>query len=261
MSGGRSPEEVLEALGAAAVAVERALEHQQDWSLTGAGHNQYRHDTVADAAAIAVLEEAGLGVYSEESGEHHPERPVVVVLDPVDGSTNASRGLPWWAVSLCALDQEGPLAAVVTAPRLGERYEAVRGQGATRNGQPARPSTAQDVSRSIIACNGYPTSNFGWAQFRSLGAAALDLCAVAWGALDGFVDCSIGALAPWDYLGGLLVCREAGASVAEAYGRELVLTTPGERRAVVAAGSPALLDRLMAERTGTGQTAARQPTP
>src|ERR1700683_909368 len=123
-------EDLLTVLNSAADAVVQALASQRDWSLTDVGGNQDHHDTVADAAALAVLDAAGLGVFSEESGLHHPERSVLVVIDPVDGSTNASRGLPWWAISLCALDSTGPVAAVVASPRTDERFEAVTGQGA-----------------------------------------------------------------------------------------------------------------------------------
>jgi myo-inositol-1(or 4)-monophosphatase len=236
---------LLAVLHAAVDAVVDVLSRQEDWSLTGQGNNQYHHDTAADAAAIAVLDAAGLAIFSEESGVHNPERPVMVVIDPVDGSTNASRGLPWWAVSLCALDASGPLAAVVAGPPLRERFEAVRGKGASRNGTVIAPSKAVDISQSIIAFNGYPAFHYGWAQYRALGAAALELCAVACGAVDGFVDCSPASLAPWDYLGGLLVCQEAGAQVTELYGRDLVVRRPGERRTLVAAGTPLLLDGLV----------------
>jgi len=242
-------DELLAVLHTAVDAVIDVLARQEDWSLTGLGNNQYHHDTVADAAATAVLDAAGLAIFSEESGVHHPERPVMVVIDPVDGSTNASRGLPWWAVSLCALDSFGPLAAVVAGPPLGERFEAVRGKGASRNGKAIAPSQSVHLSHSIIAFNGYPASHYGWAQYRALGAAALDLCAVACGALDRFVDCSLDSLAPWDYLGGLLVCQEAGAQVTELYGRDLVVRQPGQRRALVAAGTPRLLEDLVAART------------
>jgi fructose-1,6-bisphosphatase/inositol monophosphatase family enzyme len=241
-------DDLLGVLNAAADAVVEALAGQQDWGLTGHGNSQYRHDVVADAAALAVLDGAGLGVFSEESGLHNPERPVLVVLDPVDGSTNASRGLPWWAVSLCALDADGPLAAVVASPRTAERFEAMRGQGASRNGLRISPSSVEDISHAVLAFNGYPVSYFGWGQFRALGAAALDLCAVACGALDGFVDCSSASLAPWDYLGGLLVCLEAGAQVEEAFGRDLAVRQPGERRTIVAASTKVLLDDLIAAR-------------
>ena len=64
--------------------------------------------------------------------------------------------------------------------------------------------------------SGLPPGWLGWRQFRALGAVALDLCAVAEGRLDGYLDCSPSAHGPWDYLGGMLVCREAGALVEDA---------------------------------------------
>ncbi|HTV12909.1 MAG TPA: inositol monophosphatase [Acidimicrobiales bacterium] len=240
--------DTLATLNAAADAVQAALAGQEDWGLTEPGGGTYQHDIVADSAASAVLEEAGLGVFSEESGLHHPERSVLVVLDPVDGSTNASRGIPWWATSLCALDSGGPAAAVVDSPRTGQRFEAVRGEGATLNGCTIAPNDVGAVSLSVVGFNGYPRSHFGWAQFRAFGAASLDLCAVACGVLDGFVDFSPHALAPWDYLGALLVCEEAGAVVEDAFGRDLVVRGPGQRRAVVAACTHALLQDLVAAR-------------
>ncbi|HMK96084.1 MAG TPA: inositol monophosphatase [Acidimicrobiales bacterium] len=241
-------EGTLAVLNAAADAVAVSLQGLDDWGLTGVVGGQYRHDTVADAAVLAVLDEAGFGVFSEESGLHHPERSVLVVVDPVDGSTNASRGLPWWAVSLCALDEDGPAAAVVYGIPTGERFEAVRGQGARRNGEPIAPSNVGSVSKAVLACNGYPPSNFGWAQYRAFGSAALELCAVACGALDGFIDFSGLSLAPWDYMGGVLMCKEAGAWAQDAFGRDLEVRVPGHRRAVVAAGGEALLSELLAVR-------------
>jgi myo-inositol-1(or 4)-monophosphatase len=247
--------EVLRALNAAADAVEEALSRlsrPEGWRLAEAGRGQYGHDLVADAAALSVLDQAGFGVFSEESGVHHGERPVLVVVDPVDGSTNAARGVPWWAVSLCALDAEGAVAAVVASPVTQQRFEAERGAGARCNGVPISPSGAEDLGRSVIAFNGYPRAHYGWSQYRALGSASLDLCHVASGALDGFVDCSPGALAPWDYLGGMLVCLEAGALVRDAFDRDLVVRRPGERRAVVAAPSAPLLEKLVAARRGQG---------
>src|SRR5579875_3908832 len=243
--------DLLSVLNRAADAVVEALSAQQDWGLVRPGGAQYHHDLVA-AAAVAVLDAAGLGVLSEESGLHHPERPVTVVVDPVDGSTNASRGLPWWAVSLCALGTSGPLAAVVFSPATGARFEAERGGGARRNGEAVRPAPTSELRNAVVAFNGYPASHFGWAQYRSLGASALDLCAVASGSLDGFVDCSRLGSAPWDYLGGLLVCQEAGAFVSELNGAEVVLRQPGARRTIVAAATAGLLEQLLAARRALG---------
>jgi len=229
-------------------AVAAALAGLDDWGPAGTRPGQYRCDLVADEAALAVLDRAGLGAVSEESGVHHPDRPVVVMLDPVDGSTNASQGLPWYATSLCALDDDGPRAAVVANQASGRCWEAVRGGGARRDGRPIAPSACTVVADSIVGLSGYPAHDLGWRQYRALGAAALDLCAVAEGTLDGYVDCSPVPLAPWDYLGALLVCTEAGAVVAEAQSRELVVRGHGERRTVVAAGTPELLAALLEER-------------
>jgi fructose-1,6-bisphosphatase/inositol monophosphatase family enzyme len=247
-----SPEDVLEVLHAAAVAVRDHLEGLTDWGLAGTREGQYRSDLVADRAALDVLLGAGLGVVSEESGVHEADRPIVVVLDPVDGSTNASRHLPWWATSLCALDDDGPLAAVVVNQATGRRYEATRGGGARADGRPIHASATTEVGHAILTFSGYPSVDFGWSQFRALGAAALDLCAVAEGALDGFVDFAGRSLSPWDYLGGLLVCREAGAGVEEAWGRDMVTRDPAVHRTIVAAGTAALLEQLVAARRAHG---------
>lgn len=240
--------DVADVLDRVATAVAGALEGLDDWGLAHTREGQYRHDLLADDAALAVIEGAGFGAVSEESGVHHPERPITVVLDPVDGSTNASHGLPWWATSACAVDAGGPLAAVVVNQATGTRYRATRGGGATRDGKPIRPTACREVSRALVAFSGYPTRHLGWAQYRSLGAAALDLCAVASGSLDAFIDCAPTSLAPWDYLGALLVCNEAGASITDASGRELVVTEFGPRRTPVAAATPELLAQVVGAR-------------
>ena len=102
---------------------------------------------------------------------------------------------------------------------------------------------------AVVAFSGYPDVNLGWEQYRSLGASALDLCAVASGSLDAFIDSAPTSLAPWDYLGGLLVCVEAGAVIAEASGRELVVTGYEDRRTVVAAATPQLLEAAISGRS------------
>jgi myo-inositol-1(or 4)-monophosphatase len=205
--------------------------------LAGTRPGQHKSDLVADAAALAVLVPAGVGVLSEESGLHHAERDILVALDPVDGSTNASRGLPWWATSVCALDHDGPRAAVIVNQATGTVFDAVRGQGAHRDGDPIRPSGASRLSSALVAVSGLPARNYGWKQFRALGAAALDLCSVASGQLDGYIDCSRDAHGPWDYLGGLLVCLEAGAAMTDAFGRDLDCRRPDDRRTPVAAAT------------------------
>jgi fructose-1,6-bisphosphatase/inositol monophosphatase family enzyme len=242
------PERVRDVLRDAVDAIRTALGSLDDWGLAGTSDHQYRSDLVADAAVAEVLDPVGYGVLSEESGVRGADAPIVVVVDPVDGSTNASRGIPWFATSLCAVDAHGALAAVVENLATGERFEAMRGRGATRDGDPIAPSGAIDLSLSIIGLSGYPSTSLGWRQYRVLGAAALDLCAVACGRLDGFVDCSRNAHGVWDYLGGLLVCEEAGAPVVDVDGRPLVVLDPSERRTPIAAATTALLDDLVPAR-------------
>lgn len=240
---------LLKVLHEAADAISAVLAPLEDWGLAGTRPGQYHSDLAADAAAIEVLDAAGLGVLSEESGPHQAERPILVVLDPVDGSTNAAHGLPWYASSFCALDHDGALAAVVVNQATGVRFEAVRGGGARCDGETLGPSTCVELETALIGLSGLPPHHLGWGQFRALGAVALDLCAVAAGQLDGYVDCSPHAHAPWDYLGAMLVCQEAGAVVVDALGRDLVARSWTERRTPLGAGTTQLLEALREARS------------
>jgi myo-inositol-1(or 4)-monophosphatase len=239
---------LLAVLSRTVAAVRAALDGLGDWGPAGTRPGQYHSDLVADRAALDVLRGAGLGVLSEETGIHDADRDLVVALDPVDGSTNAERGLPWYATSLCAVDAGGPRAALVVNQATGERFEAVRGKGARRDGRPIGPTACTSMSDAVVGLAGYPPAHFGWRQMRALGAAALDMCAVACGHLDAYVDCSDHAHSPWDYLGGLLVCREAGAVVAEAGGRDLVALGWTDRRVPVAAATDSLLAEALGAR-------------
>lgn len=244
--------ELLDTLVVAAERVRLVLSEIDDWLPGTERAGQYRIDVAADAVAVAVLVEAGLGVLSEESGTHHPERAVTVVLDPVDGSTNASRGIPWYATSLCAVDAAGPRVALVVNQASGERFDAVRGGGARCDGRVVRPSGCGSLGDAMVCLSGYPSERWGWNQFRALGAAALDLCCVADGRLDAFAGIAPDGLGPWDYLGGLLVCQEAGAVVVDQAGRNLVVLDHGARRAPLAAANGALLAELSAAAHGAG---------
>ena len=206
---------------------------------------QYALDLIADAAALEVLTKLPVRIVSEESGVHDRDgAAVTVVLDPVDGSTNFSRGIAYWAISICALDADGAAAALVVNQATGERTTAIRGQGAWRDGVALRASNVTRIEDAVVALSAFPTQRLPWKQFRALGCASLMLCDVAAGGLDGLID-SAQNLAPWDYLGGYLACVEAGAVVREANGDELVTDDPTARRQVMAASTPALLDALM----------------
>ncbi len=229
-------------------AIVAALATHEDWGLVGGERSdEYKHDVVADAAALKVLGGAPVGVLSEESGITDFDRDLIVVLDPVDGSTNASHGLPWFATSLCAVDADGPRAALVVNLGTGARFAAVRGGGATLNGRPIHPSTTTEMSGALVALSGMPAQgHLGWRQYRALGASALDMCAVAAGMVDAFIDCyHQPAHGPWDYLGGMLICQEAGAVVTDRYGEDLVVLEHQARRNPIAAATPALLEECI----------------
>jgi myo-inositol-1(or 4)-monophosphatase len=240
------PDSLLDLFAAAAGAARDAVGALSPSARRRLGERpgQYHLDLAADAAVLEVLRPAGAAIVSEESGRSGPEdAPVTIVVDPVDGSTNCSRDLPYWAISLCAVDTDGPWCALVQNQVTGVANTAVRGGGAFRDGQPVTPSPERGLDHTVIGLSGTPACTLGWAQFRALGSAALALCDVAAGGLDGYVDC-VGHHAPWDYLGGLLVCREAGATVVDARDRELVVTDFDARRQPLAAGTPELLDVL-----------------
>ena len=244
-------DELMAVLRKTAAAVRTALDELgelEGWGLAGTKPGQYHSDLAADPAALDVLLGAGCGVLSEESGAHELDREVVVVVDPVDGSTNASRGIPWFATSLCAVDKAGPRAALVVNQATNTVFEAVRGGGARIDGRPIRPSSSAALATSVVGFSGFPPRYLGWKQYRALGAAALDLSLVASGALDAYVDCSRGAHGPWDYLGGVLICREAGAFVVDALDRDLVVLEHDARRTPVAAATEGLLAELLAAR-------------
>jgi myo-inositol-1(or 4)-monophosphatase len=207
---------------------------------------QYALDLVADEVALRVLEKADVRIVSEESGVHERAGAnITVVLDPVDGSTNCSRRIPYWATSICALDGDGALAGLVVNQATGVCVTAVRGGGAFRDGERIHASTVTRLEDSMVLLTGRPPKWLPWKQFRALGSAALGLCEIAAGSLDGMFD-SGSFHAPWDYLAGYLACIEAGAVVRDAEGRDLVTADLDARRQLVAAGTPELADALTA---------------
>lgn len=234
-----------EAIGA----VGEALDNLGEWGLAGTRPGQYHLDLAADAAALPVLHGAGLAVLSEESGvTGNSSSGLLAVIDPVDGSTNAHRKIPFYSTSICVLDSEGPVVGLVTNQATGTRYAAARGAGSDRDGVTLVPSTCTELSSAIVGITGFPGHHPGWAQFRTLGAASLEFCAVAEGLLDAYMTVGRSTLYGWDYLAGLLICREAGAVVIERDGADPVVRDDVPRRPIVAA-TPELADRLLTEVT------------
>jgi fructose-1,6-bisphosphatase/inositol monophosphatase family enzyme len=233
-----------------------------DWGGTSGHEGQYVGDVAADNAALEVLHQAGVSIYSEESGSSYIEGDFLAVIDPVDGSTNASRGIPLWCSSVALVDQKGTMCSVVYAPAIGELFWAARGLGSyrwtTRLKVLPRP-----LAKSIIFLNGHVKKYLGWAQYRALGSAALELALVAAGAGDAFLDASWSGLAPWDYMGSELILKEAGGVVfyfdpketpatSESFGDTLLT-----RRRVLAANSAELAGELISKLEGMGDTLRR----
>jgi myo-inositol-1(or 4)-monophosphatase len=238
---------LLEVLDDAAAAVKDALDTLKEWGPTGGKPGQYHLDLAADAAALPVLHGVGLAVLSEESGvSGDGPSGLLAVIDPVDGSTNAHRRIPFYSTSICVLDDEGPRVGLVRNHANGNRFAAIRGDGADKNAGAIRPSGCEELRNAIVGISGFPGTYPGWAQFRALGSASLELCAVAEGVLDAYTVAGRSTLYGWDYLAGLLICREVGAADAEREGRDLVVRDAARRRPLVAA-TRALADRLLSE--------------
>jgi len=227
------------------------LSANEDWSASGERTGQYSLDVAIDAACLDMLHGAGFAVLSEESGltgstdGDVPEH--LVVVDPLDGSTNAALGLPWCATALCLVSNGVPTVAMVANLRTGTRYSAVLGAGAERDGQPIAVGPTSRLADAIIAVNARPTASFRPAQYRSMGATALDIASVA--AVDGFdgsIDFDDDRIGVWDYLAAVMIVREAGGVAADALGRDLVTLDHDARRRPVTAGSQPLLDELLA---------------
>lgn len=148
------------------------------------------------------------------------------LIDPLDGTTNFSHGFPQFAVSIAVEHRGQMVAAGVFNPYYGERYLAERGAGATLGGKRLGVSSTASLSKSLLV-TGFPYDRreridhylARWRAFLlqvhgvlRLGSAALDLCAVAAGRLDGFWEEHLG---PWDTAAGWLIVEEAGGKVTD----------------------------------------------
>lgn len=244
--------DILGFLHDVADAAADVLDETSSWEFTGERDGQYTGDVAVDEVVVDMLEAAGFHVLSEESGAGDLEWPLVgdrllVVVDPVDGSTNASKGFPWFATSLCVVDALGPRVALVAEQSGSEtRYAAIRDAGANVDGMRISVSGCADPSMAVVATNALPASGHGWWQVRTMGAAALDISLVARGAVDGFID--FDGLGVWDYLAAVLICAEAGAVIAEANDEDLMTVDPTVKRRPVVAASPEMLASLMQSR-------------
>lgn len=208
----------------------------------------------ADRAAEQILVELITGERPDDGllGEEGADRPtrsgIRWVLDPLDGTVNYLYQLDNFSVSVAAEDGDGALVGVVHNPATGRTFKAIRGAGAAVDGATLHVNDPVPMDRALIA------TGFGYdaerrraqgaliaallpriRDIRRLGSAALDLCAVAAGAVDGYFEEGVQA---WDVAAGGLIAREAGA-------RYAVVTPTGAETGCLAAG-PALFTDLLA---------------
>lgn len=234
---------LLDPLRQCALEIHDAVQSQRGRGYSGQRETQYHLDVAADEVACRVLTGAGFRVVSEESGVTGSGEYTVVV-DPIDGSTNCDRGVPFFATSLAVLRGAELVAGLVLNQATGTCFESEKGAGATRDGVSISTSGRTDVSTSIISFSGLPDRHLGWAQCRAMGAASLEVCLVADGSLDVYAVAQRSTLHPWDYLAGLLILREAGGVAGDYHGDDLEISEMTPRHPIFCASS-GLLDFML----------------
>lgn len=192
------------------------------------------------------------GFLGEEGASTEGTSGIRWVIDPLDGTVNYLYGLPTWSVSIAAEQDGDTVVGVVAAPMRGETYHAVRGGGARATGaweggrelacRPAPPLAEALVSTGFNYVSEVRSHQAEVARrlipllrdIRRSGSAAVDLCDVASGRLDGYFERGLHA---WDLAAGDLIAREAGA---------LTGGRPGERpgRDLAIAGTPGVFEPL-----------------
>jgi myo-inositol-1(or 4)-monophosphatase len=165
----------------------------------------------------------------EETNLKLGESPYRWIIDPLDGTTNFAHGYPQFGVSIALEYDAQIILALVYDPVRRECFRAIHGQGATLNGNAIRVSKVTDLDESLLA-TGFPYDQREHADYylsffkafmtrcqgiRRNGSAALDLCYVACGRVDGFWELK---LKPWDTAAGALIVAEAGGRLSDLSG-------------------------------------------
>ena len=164
------------------------------------------------------------GIISEESGKEHSEREWRWVIDPLDGTTNFSMGLPVFCVSIALEFQGEALLGVVYAPYLKECFYALKGKGSWFNGHPIHCSDKKELRKSVLATGmpydrkEHPDNNLKEINeislrvrgIRRMGSAAIDLCYTAAGFFDAYWELNLNR---WDIAAGQLIVKEAKGEV------------------------------------------------
>jgi myo-inositol-1(or 4)-monophosphatase len=190
---------------------------------------------IVDRLARAFPEDRVIAEEGTTAGEARPGARIWYV-DPLDGTTNFAHGLPLFSVSLGLWMDGRAVAGVVEAPAVGWSFAGtVTGGGSTFNDKPIAPSATDRLGGALLV-TGFPyernpvQNNLAeWTAFtaaaqgtRRLGSAALDLCFVACGWLDGYWE---RALHPWDLVAGAAIVEGAGGRATELDGSPFVGTT------------------------------------
>lgn len=183
--------------------------------------------TEADGAVETLISERIQALFPEdgfqgEEGGTRRQGKYRWVVDPIDGTSNFSRGRDRWCVSLGLLEGDTPVAGIIDAPALNEIFIARRGHGATLNGKPIKASPISSTNEAMIEMGWSPRVPVGvfdqkiasimalGAMPRSGGSGAMALADVACGRLDGYLEIVINL---WDVAAALVLLEEAGARV------------------------------------------------
>lgn len=188
-------------------------------------------DKESEAAVIAIIRESfpDHQILGEESGAHKSDSKHRWLIDPLDGTTNYAHSYPFFCVSIGFEDSGDMVFGLVFNPLTGEIFHAEKGKGAFLGEHKINCSSVKILNESLLATGfppdskNSPKSNMKEFQYitdhchgvRRDGSAALDLCFVASGRLDGFWEFK---LAPWDLAAGTLIVREAGGKVSSPQG-------------------------------------------
>lgn len=242
------------------------------WSKHG-GSPVTEADIAVNALLHTRLSEAlpEAGWLSEETTDDDARlsQRIMWVVDPIDGTRGFAAGDPRWAVAIALMVDARPLAGIVHAPALGTSYEAIRGTGARRNGQPMRAPERSTTDALRLAG---PKPEIEILATRMPGALlqakvpslALRLTFVADGSLD--VGIASAHAHDWDIAAADIVLSEAGATLTEADGRHPVYNKPRPTHGILVAAGAALHAEALAalaapRRPGSGQAApSRYPT-
>ena len=219
-------------------------------------------DKAAEDVIIARVREAAGAVVSEEVGRLGGEALPLVVVDPIDGSLNAKRGIPFFSLSIAVAEGEtmdGVVFGFVHDFGSGEEWTARRGEGAWLDGQPLGGVSPKDeveilsfeaTLTSLVARDAPKVADLAH-RLRIMGSLALSLCHLAAGRVDAV--CSLTPARSVDIAAAQLLCREVGLAVDLFDGTEPFGAAPLDlegRSRVVAAGAQPVCDRIAAALRG-----------